>query len=1237
MIGRGCYCLMDEESKDAIGVGALHGGTGGTGEVVGSEESAGFYCYAFVRGDEEENEGNEGQGKEKEVAVHGPIPAPNQNKVDSVDDSGETIKNDPVSPDQKHVFVGKGICRDSNVRYYAAIEHRSKGPNHHASCGEICGALSSNQYYRGYEFLPKAEACACLFDESAKGDLELSGVLLGGNGGSGEIAGVSEDSRESEAYCYRFVGDRNGMKETHHEYGNGDIEKHDEEQSKSLHLSLSQSHDSQSFSLTNDGEETLNNANSIQSKHISMGSGLCGDSQGRLYAAIHYTKPKGNDPSQIFDCNSLCSQHSSSHYYRGYEAILGNAACKCLFDVGAKNDPSLANSLKDGNGEGEITTPVMNMNKNSNCFKYVRGRLTASAEQSAQDVDGPETAFYLPNDVGSSPPSSPHVYKFLGEGICLSSSGKWYDAIEFVDTIATDCEAACAPYAHLTAHRGFEVTEDKTCFCLFDDGTHLDDATVKNYGEGKGEIATSLRKEGLANVYCFKYVGREQEGRVSLNTDKKPSNYAPAPKVEEEGSYYDDSDDEDEVVNARLLHEKDNNEFKPTQESEPFEPPREPSRFTYSSVVLPHQTQYDFLRFDPFSFSGAPLGGWGRDTRNRIASLPLRLVHGFEGRWHDTKNVAGHAAAGDGASAASSVGVGTASEVEINPDGSQTLQAETLDFGEKPSTTSSSEQIESPPDRAPHFIIHDGTGQKYICRVYEEHELVVVSRVDSMFLPAVTVAENGGSAETHDENDQAHKVSVAELSAKDDKSKGKTSFQINMGGDGKTKFEIKVLGNMDVDIHGDDEEFDNIEPLVQTIRSAVTKLLNNIGPEDAAEVGDLNADDGIADADAQNINAMLAQIGMAAAVGAGVEGASEVAASAGIVSHQTPDTPKQMTYDQIVSALETLKDVCSQFHLGWWSYEWCHQEDVKQFHVGVSHNEGNGPYYQVQDIIAVGHFNGKVEIIFPREFHSGMESQGKTMSIRYDSNGRIINSVTRLHTSDDDKVYSHSHHENELLRKNYKNKSLSNRGPIIKQTYDQGDMCEEVGYPREVSAELRCCTEDEMLEWLKAKTAQAKRKWTKADVPKALLVGVQESKQDICHYTAQVCTPALCPKQEPTVAYSMKSKTPSSKTKRTSSGLEGNAGDAITTALTALLGDMDFKDIEVFVGDEEATGVLEEFMEDVADGVTMTDPFKANGFLSNFLKVKMQNSKSSVIEVNEGASVRELLDRALGKRPWYVL
>jgi hypothetical protein len=337
----------------------------------------------------------------------------------------------------------------------------------------------------------------------------------------------------------------------------------------------------------------------------------------------------------------------------------------------------------------------------------------------------------------------------------------------------------------------------------------------------------------------------------------------------------------------------------------------------------------------------------------------------------------------------------------------------------------------------------------------------------------------------------------------------------------------------------------------------------------------------------------------------------------------------------VYDALATLKDVCSQVHLGWWSYEWCHEVDVRQFHVGVTHNGGGKLQYEVQDVTMVGHFNGAMEIIYPREFHNGVERQGTTTSVTFDSNGNVIDANERVHTKEDIIVYNNKEHRNEVLRGISFNKSLSGRGPIIKQTFDHGDMCEEVGYPRQMSVELRCCTEDEILRWMKGKSADG-RKMTKEDLPKAVLAGVEESKEDICHYTSQVCTPILCPESVLNAVPPTKGNLLPLKKGR-GGALGAGLSDAVATALTSLFGDQNIEDIDVLIGDEEMTEAFEE----LANGGEM-GPLQIQGFLNKFFsgngkkgQPKKQPTQPTV-QVKEGESIRELLDRTLGSRPWYV-
>lgn len=338
---------------------------------------------------------------------------------------------------------------------------------------------------------------------------------------------------------------------------------------------------------------------------------------------------------------------------------------------------------------------------------------------------------------------------------------------------------------------------------------------------------------------------------------------------------------------------------------------------SFQSIFAPHQEEYDLLRFDPHSFSGAPLGGWGRATRSRLASLPIRLVSDFGGGmellYHDEDD------SDDGLVEGSEEDQSMKAEeelelindivtdddiigeMEISPDGSQVpLNAGSITgattspqkYRSSPSTVQTS--TSKPPRRSkgPHFTIYDGTGQKYICRVYPEEELIVTSRVDSMFVPAVTVWDEEAL-------DSRAKISgaVSKMPSVDET-------------DANTK---GSMGNTRIlDVNG--------EPLPDAIRSGIYEVLNKLG------LGDLGFE--IADAVVAGIeddfgdfedNAMDAtEIAVAAAVGAGVEGAMQLATGGenGVEDAKEDDLSPHVSQEQVMKALEDLKGICSQLHLG---------------------------------------------------------------------------------------------------------------------------------------------------------------------------------------------------------------------------------------------------------------------------------------------------------------------------------
>lgn len=248
-----------------------------------------------------------------------------------------------------------------------------------------------------------------------------------------------------------------------------------------------------------------------------------------------------------------------------------------------------------------------------------------------------------------------------------------------------------------------------------------------------------------------------------------------------------------------------------------------------------------------------------------------------------------------------------------------------------------------------------------------------------------------------------------------------------------------------------------------------------------------------------------------------------------------------------------------------------------------------------------------------------------------------------------------------------KMQTLGHGGPIVRQSFTGGAFCEEVGYNRHMDVELRCCTEEEIDHWLESKKQRSRggnnnnRKKDQhkmngdGKTPLAVLVGVQEDQT--CIYRSRVCTPLLCPKPvAPTTSRDGSS--------RQEQIIGENKDDPLGALLTAIFGDemIDHAgQVQVFFPDDDIGHAFDELIRQAEDGVDFVDD-------PSFLKVrealrqahaggskKLLNLKdfiggdvdeedggaggaglkpsSSVMEVKYGESIREILDKTLGKRP----
>ncbi|KAL3809898.1 hypothetical protein ACHAXA_008550 [Cyclostephanos tholiformis] len=772
----------------------------------------------------------------------------------------------------------------------------------------------------------------------------------------------------------------------------------------------------------------------------------------------------------------------------------------------------------------------------------------------------------------------------------------------------------------------------------------------------------------------------------------------------------------------------------------------------YDSVFHSTFEEYDPIRFDPYSFSGAPLGGWGRATRSRLATLPIRLVvesGSVEGGYGGGLELlfggggSGEGRGGGGEETLDQMGEAAREEKDdgdrvagedVDEDSSyQLVQGD----DDSPADRSSIEQkkketpstsIDVLHSTGPHFTIHDATGQRFVCRMYPEDELIVSSRIDSAFYPAVTVWDEDAVVAIED-HDASTKVTGDENVFDDEDVLGGV-----LGGSIADRFKFSLTG-----IGGD------VGNLPEGIRASVSKMLRKLGMVEAADAlvaenrrrqqqrpdiaanddplvdvevnmadeavaaaADENFDgvmmmivddggivDGLDDVggfdgnDNEMVAAGISDIIRAAVVGAGIgaskkenskdgddgggyEGENHPKESNGR-DRSSSSAPPRLTVSEVFKLLESLDGVCAQLHNGgWWSYEWCHQDTVKQFHVAFTNDSPQR--LEIHDVSLIGQFDGITKIIYPKGIYDGKLMEG------------VITTARRVHGGDEDeisfKMVDQSAGEYEILSSDFFVPSLTDRekvklgherGPIIVQTFPYGDYCDEVNYHRIMKVELVCCTDDEIHQLLESKKPRTARKASddevKEETPQAVLVTVKE--EETCVYRSRVCTPVLCPMPvpDPFATETPATKEVTANTATTMASTEHTAEqrmqDPIGSVFNAIFGNDIAEhrgELRVYFPDEVTDQEFDELIRQAEEGLDFTnDPAfervkrtlretRDGGRIANAKKLNIKNllidendgtdivGKSpspipKVMNVKAGESIREILDKTLGKRP----
>jgi len=398
----------------------------------------------------------------------------------------------------------------------------------------------------------------------------------------------------------------------------------------------------------------------------------------------------------------------------------------------------------------------------------------------------------------------------------------------------------------------------------------------------------------------------------------------------------------------------------------------------------------------------------------------------------------------------------------------------------------------------------------------------------------------------------------------------------------------------------------------------------------------------------------IANIIKAAALGAGMGSVdNDNKGRSSDASSSSTTMPPQSTPDQIIHLVQSLKGTCSQFHDGgWWSYELCHLQQFRQFHVDISNDPAGLPKYEIRDVSLVGKFDDEIQIIYPKGVYDGEFIKGSITSVKFDAKGAVLDVRRSEHDLPDGELYP-----SEITNFDDANGDRRSGAPIVMHRFGGGDYCNETGYNRQSHNEMYCCTEDFIDRWLGA----SNRRKQHGETPQALLLSVQEVGQ--CIYRSKVCTPLLCPKPATDTSASdiettATASTMASPKKTVSSAAQPGKGDAVGALIDAIFGkDMpELGEIRVHFPDDLTGQEFDELLRQATAGLDFTtDPSfqRVKMALQNLqdgggggghakeysktinIKDLLLDSDDDDIDANSGGkkvgrSIREILNKSLG-------
>jgi len=212
------------------------------------------------------------------------------------------------------------------------------------------------------------------------------------------------------------------------------------------------------------------------------------------------------------------------------------------------------------------------------------------------------------------------------------------------------------------------------------------------------------------------------------------------------------------------------------------------------------------------------------------------------------------------------------------------------------------------------------------------------------------------------------------------------------------------------------------------------------------------------------------------------------------VVNETKDNNKQtntlaselnpiMLGHEIHQRFSKLVGLCAQLHPGWWSYEWCYQEKVTQFHVSINSNKQVGSNnkvedFKLEDVTSLGSYSGR-----KMELSSEEGEDNNHQNNEYDNT---------VNDNDTTQPVDFAQERKELGR--------------VVDTFIGGDMCPDTGKPRVTEATFRCCSQ----QYLTRTKGGILKNGRPIETDIVTIIEATEWKESTCHYNITLCTPLLC-------------------------------------------------------------------------------------------------------------------------------